>query len=137
MKSLKFIVVFLFFINSVSAQGIPSYYFDIEDVLLSPYTLYEETNELNFNFRALSASQEGHFYLVIEKIKLGGEGNDESLLNHFYLRAEDFSLSLISEVELFGWISKYKFLVKIGQVYVYEIDVSGHDSDKIKVTKMK
>tara|TARA_A100000171_G_C2139495_1_gene153572 strand:+ start:7805 stop:8230 length:426 start_codon:yes stop_codon:yes gene_type:complete len=141
MKEMKRTLLLLMLIslghNNIYAQDMPKYYLNIQNVLSSPYTLHEDSSGLYFNFRALSASQEGHFYLIIEKIKLGEEGKDKSLIDHFYLRSEDFSLSLIDEVEFLEWISKYKFLVKIGGKDVYEVDVSKHDTDKIKVMKLK
>ena len=138
MKRLSLFILLTALCGSLSAQELPKYYFDIQEVLISPFLMSKDTTGSYLDFRVLAISEEGHYYLVIEKIyRKGIEGREKSLADQYRLRSEDFNLYVMDYIELLSWESKFKFLIRINRKDNYEIDFSKYESDKIKVTKMK
>ena len=138
MKRFIFFILLIGFWGNISAQDLPKYYFNIKGVLSSPYAINNDSTDSYSAFRALSVSEEGHYFLVIEQISLKGiEGREKAMIGQYYLLSKDFSLYKIYEIELMKWESEFKFLIRLNEEDVFEIDISEYSSDKIKVKKTK
>lgn len=130
-------IILLFVFVSLSSQEMPKYYFNIQSVLSSPYTI-EDSDENYSNFRALAVSEEGHFYIVIEQISLKGiEGREKALLGNYLLLSDKFDKYMIDEVQLMEWKSKFTLVVEINGEEDYEIDISQYSNNKISVKKIE
>lgn len=106
-KPLFLLILFMFWLNS-GAQQMPKYYFNIQSVMSSPYTI-EDSDENYSKFRALAVSEEGHFYVIIEQFSLKGmEGREKALVADFFLLSKEFNKIKIDQIEfLNGSLSSF------------------------------
>ena len=136
MKQLITAVLFFVLVN-LNAQELPSYYFNIESVFTSPYTI-GDSDENYSKFRALAISEEGHFYVTLEQFSLKGmEGREKALVADYFLLSRDFNKIKIDHVEFIKWKSKFILQVKINWTEGYEIDISEYSDNKISVKKLE
>lgn len=137
MKRTSFIlgICCLFITLASNAQKIPDYYYDIQGVCTTSYSIKVDSSISYFRYRALTISEEENYYIVIELLDEGNRSvKRKDLVNSISLFAQDFSELVLAKVEYIDWISPNELKVCINNNDIFTIKV-GHNKEGTIIRK--